>query len=110
MGASLLIQVHGNKHMMFWSRDDMIAGKLNIYPKAHCMFRRVLEDATSPDRRLFPHHDARGTIQAELVPGEMLYWPSMWAHFTTATTKSVSIGKRSHARLQDDAYGDVMVG
>lgn len=107
-GASMLMQIYGNKHMLFWSRDDVMSGKMNIYPKSHCMFRRVLEHGTSPDRRLFPHHDTRGTIQVELEPGDIVYWPSSWPHYTTATTNSVSIGKRSHAYLKDDNYAEVM--
>lgn len=108
-GASMLMQIYGKKHLLLWSRDDVLGGKMNIYPKSHCMFRRIIEDATSPDRRLFPHHDARGTIWMELGPGDIGYWPSMWPHYTTAMTNSVSVGKRSHARLHDDAYGSVMV-
>jgi ribosomal protein L16 Arg81 hydroxylase len=94
--------------MIFWDREDLMAGKMNIYPKAHCMFRRVLEDAVSPDRRLFPHYDATESFQAEIKQGEILYFPSMWPHYTTATSNSISIGKRSHAHIKDDNYEKTM--
>lgn len=104
MGNALLIQLYGLKHIQLWPKHHVTHGNLNIYPRGHCMFRRILENVVSPDREVCPNYTTSGTVQATLGPREILYFPSMWAHYTTAVTKSVSIGRRSRPTEDDRVF------
>lgn len=97
------IQMYGTKHMQLWPRSHLMQGKLNIYPRSHCMFRRMIENVLSPDRELCPNYTTEGSVQATVEAGELLYFPFMWAHYTTAMSESISIEQRGKPALVSES-------
>jgi hypothetical protein len=94
ISASLLIQVSGRKRMLLFP-PEMITF-LGMYPIGHPLHRRSRVDLTKScqaNRELFQEFwQVANTfaVQVVLEPGDILSFPSGWAHYTESLTYSVS--------------------
>lgn len=78
---SFLVQVAGRKRMLLWSPDQ--AYRLACYPGTHALRRRAAANVCDPDAaRRWPLLAGAGTLEVALRPGDVLFFPSGWAHHT----------------------------
>mmetsp|Transcript_3293 Transcript_3293/g.9462 ORF Transcript_3293/g.9462 Transcript_3293/m.9462 type:complete len:527 (+) Transcript_3293:633-2213(+) len=79
---SFLVQVRGEKRMLFWHPDELPS--LRPFPSTHLMRRRCQTPlGAAPPPRL-----------ATLGPGDAVFFPPLWAHYTESTSLSFSITAR----------------
>jgi len=105
---SYLCQVRGAKRMLLWPAGLLRA--LRPYADDHPLARRLQLPLTGPrpaDAELAAAGDA--CLEAQLRPGDVLFFPARWAHHTEATAPE---GERAGARgaaagaAQDEARED----
>jgi len=84
---SLLVQVRGRKQMVFWEPRDL--QKLGAFPATHLMRRRC---------RILP--ECSRTTEAILGPGDVVFFPPRWAHYTKSLTLSTSVTARFKRQSQ----------
>jgi hypothetical protein len=80
LSHSFLVQVHGHKRMLFFSLDQLY--RLYCYPDTHLLRRRSRVNIHAPDLDKFPLFRDVGALEVMLSPGDVLFFPSRWAHYT----------------------------
>jgi hypothetical protein len=95
---SFLIQLRGRKRMLFWSPDQL--GGLYPYPETHLLRRRARLNVADPQWDKFPlaSPEELGALEVILEPGDAIFFPSMWSHYTESLTPSVSVTMRLQAQ------------
>lgn len=77
---SFLVQIRGYKRMLFFSPDQL--HRLYCYPETHLLRRRSRVNVCSPDLHQFPLFGDVGALEVVLGPGDCVFFPSVWAHYT----------------------------
>jgi hypoxia-inducible factor 1-alpha inhibitor (HIF hydroxylase) len=83
------MQVHGTKRMLFWPPGDL--PRLYPYPSEHLLRRRSRVNLARPDLGRFPLFRGAGALEVVLQPGDLVFFPARWAHYTESLAASVSI-------------------
>lgn len=86
---SFLIQLRGTKRMLLWSPDQL--HMVYPYPNWHVLRRRGRVDPAMPNLKRFPKFAKAHAVEVVLHPGDVLFFPGYWAHYTESCTFSVSI-------------------
>ncbi|EFN58944.1 hypothetical protein CHLNCDRAFT_140939 [Chlorella variabilis] len=94
LSHSFLTQVKGRKRMLFWSPDQLAC--LYCYPDSHLLRRRSRLNmhaplAAQPGDSSFPLAVRARAVQAVLEPGDVVFFPSRWAHYTESLDFSMSV-------------------
>lgn len=89
---SFLAQVHGTKRMLLWPPGQLPA--LYPYPTTSLLRRRAQVDVTNPDLKRFPRFNDTWALEAILKPGDVLFFPGYWPHYTESQTLSISCSAR----------------
>lgn len=87
LSHSFLVQVLGRKRMLFFSPDQMY--RLYCYPDTHLLRRRSRVNVSAPDFAKFPLFSGVGALEAVLVPGDVVAFPSGWSHYTESMGEGV---------------------
>mmetsp|Transcript_1460 Transcript_1460/g.4392 ORF Transcript_1460/g.4392 Transcript_1460/m.4392 type:complete len:605 (+) Transcript_1460:34-1848(+) len=95
---SFLVQIRGRKRVIFFPAKDVHG--LDCYPIGHPLGRRSRVDLTNPSSGYGRHtafwngavHRAQEVV---LEAGDVLCFPSKWAHYTESLTFSISMTYRS---------------
>lgn len=94
--ASFLTQVRGRKRMLLYRPEDL--DRLYPYPDDSLLRRRARVDPTAPDYAKFPAFREAEAVAAVLEPGDVLFFPPRFAHYTESLDLSVSITARFRSR------------
>lgn len=86
---SFLIQIRGVKRMLLWSPDQL--HRMYPYRNWHILRRRGQVDPVKPNLKKFPKFADAHAVEVVLHPGDVLFFPGYWAHYTESCTHSVSI-------------------
>lgn len=86
---SFLIQLRGTKRMLLWSPDQL--HRVYPYRNWHILRRRGRVDPAKPNLKKFPKFADAHAVEVVLHPGDVLFFPGYWAHYTESCTFSVSI-------------------
>ncbi|PRW56320.1 lysine-specific demethylase 8 [Chlorella sorokiniana] len=87
---SFLTQIRGRKRMLFWSPDQLPS--LYCYPDTHLLRRRSRVNMHAPlDASKFPLFARAAAAEALLEPGDVVFFPSRWAHYTESLDCSISV-------------------
>lgn len=78
--TSFLVQVAGVKRMLFFSPDQL--HRLYCYSDTHILRRRSRVNVSAPDLRKHPLFEGAAALEAVLQPGDVVCFPSFWAHYT----------------------------
>ncbi|KAK9816704.1 hypothetical protein WJX72_003966 [[Myrmecia] bisecta] len=89
---SILTQIRGRKRLLLWQREDL--HRLYTYPMWHPLFRRSRVNPVAPDLAKYPLYQGVAVYEALLNPGDLLFIPSCWAHYTESLDMSISISTR----------------
>lgn len=97
---SFLIQLRGTKRMLLWPAAQL----KSIYPYRnwHILRRRGKVDPVKPNVKKYPKFAAAEAVEVVLNPGDVLFFPGYWAHYTESCTFSVSMTCRFG--LADEVY------
>ena len=84
---SYLCQVRGHKRLLLWPETALDA--LQPYPEDHHLARRLQVDPRREHEPARWESDAQRAaaatpLEARLAPGDVVYFPSRWAHYTEA--------------------------
>ncbi|BDA42635.1 probable bifunctional peptidase and arginyl-hydroxylase JMJD5 [Coccomyxa sp. Obi] len=91
--TSFLTQIRGRKRLLLFPPSDL--DRLQPYPSWHILRRRCRLDPAKPDLKRFPYfHQQLTAMEAILEPGDTLFFPPRWAHYTESLDLSVSITYR----------------
>eukprot|EP00899_Mesostigma_viride_P010045 jgi/Mesvir1/19041/Mv12803-RA.2 len=95
---SFLVQLKGRKRMLLFAPEDL--HRLYPYADDHPLRRRAQVDPCLPDLERFPlFEEARGRVmEVVLNPGDVLFFPGYWAHYTESMDLSVSLSFRFKLR------------
>ena len=86
---SFLIQLRGTKRMLLWPAEQL--QRIYPYRNWHILRRRGRVDPANPNLRKFPKFAAAEAVEVVLNPGDVLFFPGYWAHYTESCTFSVSM-------------------
>lgn len=86
---SFLIQMRGTKRMLLWSPDQL--HRIYPYRNWHILRRRGKVDPVKPDFKKYPKFAKAHAMEVVLQPGDVLFFPGYWAHYTESSSFSVSI-------------------
>ncbi|GAQ89297.1 hypothetical protein KFL_005080060 [Klebsormidium nitens] len=89
---SCLLQVRGRKRMLLYDSRDLPA--LYPYPDDHPLRRRAQVDPTAPALSAFPAFAEVAALEAALCPGDVIFFPRRWAHYTESQDFSMSVSCR----------------
>ncbi|PSC69036.1 band 7 [Micractinium conductrix] len=92
LSHSFLTQIRGRKCMQFWSPDQQ--PYLYFYPDSHLLRRRSRVDMHAPQPGRFPLFGRATAREALLEPGDVVFFPSRWAHYTESLDASLSVTSR----------------
>ena len=92
MPASMLTQVTGRKRLLLYRPEDLM--RLYPYPAWHVLFRRARVNPVEPDFKRYPRYQGITAYEAVLNPGDVLYFPPYWAHYTESIDMSISVTSR----------------
>eukprot|EP00803_Ostreobium_quekettii_P009159 evm.model.scf_959.2 EVM.evm.TU.scf_959.2 scf_959:12170-17443(-) len=87
--TSILAQVRGWKRLLLYDRADM--EMTYPYNEGHLMARRGRVDPTDPDYNNYPKFRTIAAGQAVLGPGDVLFFPNSWPHYTDSLSPSISV-------------------
>lgn len=87
--ASFLAQVRGTKRMLLMHPDQLEC--LYTYPDTHLLRRRSRVNVAQPDTARFPLFSQVAAREVLLAPGDVLFFPRQWAHYTESCELSVSV-------------------
>jgi hypothetical protein len=87
--ASFLAQVRGTKRMLLVPPDQLEC--LYPYPDTHLLRRRSRVNVAQPDMARFPLFAWVAAQEVVLRPGDVLFFPQQWAHYTESCEQSVSV-------------------
>ncbi|KAK9864818.1 hypothetical protein WJX84_007473 [Apatococcus fuscideae] len=87
--SSFLVQLQGRKRMLFWPPSDLPG--LYPYHNLHLLRRRARVDPTIPDYKRFPRFRDTAAYEAIIEPGDVMFFPSCWAHYTESLESSISV-------------------
>lgn len=93
--ASFLTQVRGRKKLVFYSPAAL--SSLYPYPDDHPLRRRCQVDITQAEGALLPLSESIAGLEVELAPGDVLFFPPRWAHYTESLDFSISVTCRFQA-------------
>jgi len=79
---SYLCQVRGRKRMLLW--PAALLDQLRPYPPEHVLARRLQFDVTGGAPHADAHREVGAPMEVVLQPGDVLYFPAQWAHYTEA--------------------------
>lgn len=89
LSHSFLTQIRGRKRMLFWSPDQLPL--LYFYPDTHLLRRRSRVNMHAPQAGRFPLFARAAAREALLEPGDVVFFPSRWAHYTESLDFSISV-------------------
>lgn len=89
---SFLVQLAGRKRMLFWGPDQL--DLLYPYPDTHLLRRRSRVNVHRPDLGRFPLLSRAAAREVVLSPGDVVFFPSRWSHYTESLDFSVSLTAR----------------
>lgn len=75
--------------MLLWPPDQLPC--LYPYPDTHLLRRRSRVNLAAPDLARFPLLARTAAVEAVLGPGDVLFFPSRWAHYTESLDFSISL-------------------
>lgn len=75
--------------MLLWSPDQL--HRMYPYRNWHILRRRGQVDPVKPNLKKFPKFADAHAVEVVLHPGDVLFFPGYWAHYTESCTHSVSI-------------------
>jgi len=90
--SSFLTQVHGRKRLVFYPPEDLPS--LYPYGRWHILRRRSRMDPAAPDFHKYPKFAGLTGREALLEPGDILWFPGYWSHYTESQDLSLSMTYR----------------
>ena len=97
---SFLIQLRGTKRMLLWPAEQL--PQMYPYRNWHILRRRGKVDPVKPNLKRYPNFAKAEAVEVVLNPGDVLFFPGYWAHYTESCTFSVSMTCRFG--LADEVY------
>jgi hypothetical protein len=102
---SLLFHVHGHaKRMLFFPPEQL--PYLYLYPDTHLLRRRSRVNVAAPDLTRHPLFARTHALEAMLHPGDAVFFPPEWAHYTESLAHPAAaeqaLGAAAHAADPDD--------
>lgn len=104
---SYLCQVRGHKRLLLWPETALDA--LQPYPEDHHLARRLQVDPRREHEPARWESDAQRAaaatpLEARLAPGDVVYFPSRWAHYTEALpAPAAAVGVEAEDAEVEDA-------
>ena len=92
LDCSWLLQVQGEKRMLFFPAEEL--PRLYPYPDAHPLRRRARACPTDPRGDAwggYPLFRDLPAWEARLGPGDAVFFPPRWAHYTESLSPSTSL-------------------
>lgn len=90
-------QIKGRKRMLFYPPSELRS--LKCYPNWHLLRRRARFNPADPQPPRFPRASAFEPTVAVLEPGDVLFFPPFWAHYTESRDLSISMTYRFRHRI-----------
>ncbi|EIE24680.1 Clavaminate synthase-like protein [Coccomyxa subellipsoidea C-169] len=90
--TSFLTQIRGRKRLLLYPPSAL--SKLQPYPSWHILRRRCRLDPAKPDLKRFPDFHQIEAVETVLEPGDTLFFPPRWAHYTESLDLSISLTYR----------------
>jgi hypothetical protein len=87
--VSFLAQLRGTKRMLLVHPDQLEC--LYPYPGTHLLRRRSRVNVAQPDSARWPLFARVSSLEVVLSPGDVLFFPQQWAHYTESLELSVSV-------------------
>ena len=92
LDCSWLLQVQGEKRMLFFPAEEL--PRLYPYPDAHPLRRRARACPTDPRGDAWGRYPLFRDLpawEASLGPGDAVFFPPRWAHYTESLSPSTSL-------------------
>lgn len=83
--------------MLFYPPSELRS--LKCYPNWHLLRRRARFNPADPQPPRFPRASAFEPTVAVLEPGDVLFFPPFWAHYTESRDLSISMTYRFRHRI-----------
>jgi hypothetical protein len=90
--ASVLVQVVGRKRMLLFDPDQLEC--LSPYPEQHLLRRRARVNLAAASAATTTLRSRLEAVEVVLEPGDAVFFPPEWAHYTESLTPSMSVTTR----------------